>query len=73
MEFLLGAVYGGSRSAILLNIPGAPAAVATSFDGYPLAKKGLAGEAIGIATIASVIGEFLGIVALALFAPAVSK
>ncbi len=68
-----GAVYGGSRSAILLNIPGAPAAVATSFDGYPLAKKGLAGEAIGIATIASVIGEFLGIIALALFAPAVSK
>ena len=35
----IGGVYGGSRSAILLNIPGAPAAVATALDGYPLAKK----------------------------------
>ncbi|MBP3927564.1 MAG: tripartite tricarboxylate transporter permease, partial [Clostridium sp.] len=34
----VGGVYGGSRSAILLNIPGAPAAVATTFDGYPMAK-----------------------------------
>src|SRR4030043_2204794 len=39
----VGGVYGGSRSAILLNIPGAPAAVATAFDGYPLAKLGEAG------------------------------
>ncbi|WFA07873.1 tripartite tricarboxylate transporter permease [Tissierella sp. Yu-01] len=68
-----GAVYGGSRSAILLNIPGAPAAVATSFDGYPLAKKGLAGQAIGVATVQSVLGGFMGIIALAFFAPAVSK
>ncbi|MEG1909216.1 MAG: tripartite tricarboxylate transporter permease, partial [Oscillospiraceae bacterium] len=42
----VGGVYGGSRSAIMLNIPGAPAAVATTFDGYPLAKKGEAGKAI---------------------------
>ena len=68
-----GAVYGGSRSAILLNIPGAPAAVATSFDGYPLAKKGLAGQAIGIATVQSVLGGFIGVIALAFFAPVVSK
>lgn len=68
-----GAVYGGSRSAILLNIPGAPAAVATSFDGYPLAKKGLAGEAIGIATVQSVLGGFIGVIALIFFAPAVSE
>ncbi|MEG1716348.1 MAG: tripartite tricarboxylate transporter permease, partial [Lachnospiraceae bacterium] len=52
----VGAVYGGSRSAILLNIPGAPAAVATALDGYPMAKKGLAGEAMGIVTAQSVIG-----------------
>ena len=45
-----GGVYGGSRSAILLNIPGAPAAVATGFDGYPLAKLGEAGIAIGRAS-----------------------
>ena len=40
----LGGVYGGSRSAILLNIPGAPAAIATALDGYPLAKRGEAGH-----------------------------
>ncbi len=42
-----GGVYGGSRSSILLNIPGAPAAIATSFDGYPLAKLGEAGKPSG--------------------------
>lgn len=67
-----GVVYGGSRSAILLNIPGAPAAVATSLDGYPLAKKGLAGEAIGISTVQSVIGGILGVIALMIAAPAIS-
>ncbi|MCW4628668.1 tripartite tricarboxylate transporter permease [Marinomonas rhodophyticola] len=36
----MGGVYGGSRTAILLNIPGAPSAIATALDGYPLAKKG---------------------------------
>lgn len=69
----VGAVFGGSRSAILLNIPGAPAAVATSLDGYPLAKKGLAGEAMGVATTQSFIGTVLGIIALALCAPPVAK
>ncbi|MEG0793362.1 MAG: tripartite tricarboxylate transporter permease [Lachnospiraceae bacterium] len=69
----VGAVYGGSRSAILLNIPGAPAAVATALDGYPMAKKGLAGEAMGIVTAQSVIGTVIGVVALACFAPLVSK
>lgn len=68
-----GVVYGGSRSAILLNIPGAPAAVATALDGYPLAKKGLAGKAIGITTVASVIGGLVGVLFLAVFAPLVSS
>ncbi|MCJ7837323.1 tripartite tricarboxylate transporter permease [Cuneatibacter sp. NSJ-177] len=69
----VGAVYGGSRSAILLNIPGAPAAVATALDGYPMAQKGEAGRAMGIATTQSVIGTLIGVVALACFAPLVSK
>ena len=69
----VGAVYGGSRSAILLNIPGAPAAVATALDGYPMALKGEAGRAMGIVTSQSAIGTLLGIVALAFFAPVVSK
>ena len=53
--------------------PGAPAAVATGFDGYPLAKLGEAGQAIGLATTASVIGGFLGIIALATAAPVISE
>ena len=69
----VGAVFGGSRSAILLNIPGAPAAVATSLDGYQLAKKGLAGQAMGLATTQSVIGTLLGIIVLATCTPLVSK
>lgn len=68
-----GGVYGGSRSSILLNIPGAPAAIATSFDGYPLAKLGEAGTAIGIATVESVLGGFIGILVLAIGAPFVSE
>ncbi|SCZ79316.1 tripartite tricarboxylate transporter permease [Acidaminobacter hydrogenoformans] len=69
----VGAVYGGSRSAILLNIPGAPAAVATALDGYPMALKGEAGRAMGIVTSQSAIGTLIGIIALAFFAPVVSK
>ncbi|MCP4237782.1 MAG: tripartite tricarboxylate transporter permease [Aestuariibacter sp.] len=68
-----GGVYGGSRTAILLNIPGAPGAIATAFDGYPLAKKGEAGEAIGLSTVMSVMGGFIGILALAIAAPAISE
>ena len=45
----VGAIYGGSRSAILLNIPGTPASAATSLDGYPLARRGEAGYAMALA------------------------
>lgn len=68
-----GGVYGGARSGILLNIPGAPAAVASAFDGFPLAKMGLAGEAMGLSTTQSVIGDFIGIIILALFAPLIAQ
>ena len=68
-----GGVYGGARSGILLNIPGAPAAVASAFDGYPLAKMGLAGEAMGLSTTQAVIGNFLGILVLAFFAPLIAQ
>jgi putative tricarboxylic transport membrane protein len=67
-----GGVYGGARSAILLNIPGAPASVAAAFDGYPLAKLGLAGEAMGLSTTQACIGMFIGLVCLALGAPLIS-
>jgi putative tricarboxylic transport membrane protein len=68
-----GGVYGGSRSAILVNIPGAPAAIATGFDGYPMAMRGEAGLAIGVATVQSVVGGFIGLGALILAAPPISE
>ena len=65
----VGAIYGGSRSAILLNIPGTPASAASCLDGYALAQQGLAGRAMGIATSGSVLGTLIGIFALAAFTP----
>lgn len=72
MGVYVGGVYGGSRAAILLNIPGAPSAVASTFDGYPLALRGEAGQAIGVATMVSVIGSLVGLAALRFASPAVS-
>jgi putative tricarboxylic transport membrane protein len=69
----IGAIYGGSRSAILLNIPGTPANAATCVDGYPLAKQGLAGRAIGIATTGSFLGSVIGLVIMAAFTPWLGK
>ena len=69
----MGGVYGGSRTAILLNIPGAPSAVVTALDGYPLAKIGEAGRAIGLSTVMSFIGGLVGIVVLMVAAPVISE
>jgi putative tricarboxylic transport membrane protein len=69
MCMYIGAIYGGSRSAILLNIPGTPANAATTLEGYPLAKQGRAGRAIGIATTGSFIGSVIGMLFLAFFTP----
>jgi putative tricarboxylic transport membrane protein len=65
----VGAIYGGSRSAILLNIPGTPASAASCLDGHALARQGLAGRAMGIATSGSVLGTLIGMFFLALFTP----
>ncbi|MBQ6866542.1 MAG: tripartite tricarboxylate transporter permease, partial [Clostridia bacterium] len=56
-----GSVYGGSISAILLNTPGTPAAAATVFDGYPLAKGGQAGRALSMSVLASTGGGLIGV------------
>ena len=55
-----GAIYSGSITAVMLNIPGTPAAVATTLDGFPLAKQGKAREAVGTVTWASFFGEWIG-------------
>src|SRR5690606_18376983 len=68
----VGGVYGGSRTATLLNIPGAPWSVTTAFVGYPLAQRGEAGKAIGLSTVMSVIGGIMGTVVLAGTAPYLS-
>ncbi|QPC44210.1 tripartite tricarboxylate transporter permease [Kaustia mangrovi] len=65
--------YGGSITAILVNAPGAPAAAATAFDGYPLAQKGRAGKALGIAAVASAIGGMFSVVVLIVAAPLLSR
>ncbi|MCG8402791.1 MAG: tripartite tricarboxylate transporter permease [Firmicutes bacterium] len=64
-----GAVYGGSISAILLNIPGAPANIATIFDGYPMAVKGEGNKALLTSVISSFHGGTISAVALILIAP----
>ncbi len=69
----VGAIYGGSRTAILLNIPGTAANAAACLDGFALAQKGQAGRAMGIATTGSVVGSLFGIVCLALFTPSLGE
>jgi len=69
----VGAIYGGSRSAILLNIPGTPASAATSLDGYPLAKQGKAQYAMGLATVGSAMGTMVGILLLVMVAPPLAE
>jgi putative tricarboxylic transport membrane protein len=69
----VGAIYGGSRSAILLNIPGTPANAATTLDGFPLARRGEAGRAMGIATTGSFLGTMIGIFFLATIAPVLAE
>lgn len=64
-----GSVYGGSIPAILINVPGAPASVATTFDGYPMTEKGEGRKALEVATIASVCGGLFGMAMLVFFAP----
>jgi len=68
-----GAIFGGSFSAILINTPGTPSAIATTFDGYPMAKKGESYRAIATATISSVIGGLIGVFFLIFLSPLLSK
>ena len=68
-----GSVYGGSISAILINIPGTPSAIATGMDGYPMCQQGRAGEAIGISTIASAFGGFFSVIILSISAPLIAS
>jgi putative tricarboxylic transport membrane protein len=68
-----GAMYGGSTTSILVNIPGEAASVVTCIDGYQMAKQGRAGPALGISAFGSFIGGTLGVVAVMLISPILAE
>ncbi|OIQ50699.1 Tripartite tricarboxylate transporter TctA family protein [Pseudodesulfovibrio hydrargyri] len=68
-----GAIYGGSFAAILVNTPGTPSAIATTFDGFPMAKRGDGDLAVTCGTIASVVGGVIGALFLLFFAPMLAE
>jgi putative tricarboxylic transport membrane protein len=65
--------YAGAITAILINTPGTPAAAATCLDGFPMAQRGEAGRALGMATVASTIGGIFSVVVLMFTAPALAR
>ena len=72
MGVYIGAMFGGSRSSILINTPGDGAALAATFDGYPMAMKGRAESALAISAIASLIGGTIAAVLMTLLAEPVA-
>jgi putative tricarboxylic transport membrane protein len=68
-----GAMYGGSTTSILVNIPGEAASVVTCIDGYQMAKQGRAGPALGISAFGSFIGGTFGVVAVMLISPILAE
>jgi len=68
-----GAIYGGSISAILINIPGTPASAASCADGYALSQKGRAGPTLGLAAVLSFVGGTISVVILVIFAPLIAR
>ena len=68
-----GALFGGAITSILFNIPGEPWSVATTFDGYPMAQQGRAGEALTAAFTSSFVGAFVAVVMITFLAPSVAQ
>ena len=68
-----GALFGGAITSILFNIPGEPWSVATTFDGYPLAQQGRAGEALTAAFTSSFVGALVAVVMITFLSPVVAK
>lgn len=69
----VSATFAGAITAILINTPGTPAAAATCFDGFPLAQRGEAGRALGIAVIASTFGGIFSVIVLSIAAPLMAR
>ena len=73
VSLYIGGVSGGLIAAVMLNIPGTPSSIATTFDGYPLAVKGQAGKALGIGIFFSFIGTLFGVTVLVFVAPPLAE
>jgi len=69
----VSATFAGSITAILINTPGTAAAAATTFDGYPLAQRGEAGRALGVAVVSSTIGGIFSVIVLCVAAPMLAR
>ena len=69
----VSATFAGSITAILINTPGTAAAAATTFDGYPLAQRGEAGRALGIAVVSSTVGGVFSVIVLCIAAPMLAR
>src|SRR3569832_2216757 len=67
-----GALFGGAITSVLFNIPGEPWSVATTFDGYPMAQKGQAGQALTAAFTSSFVGALFAVIVITLVAPLVA-
>jgi putative tricarboxylic transport membrane protein len=68
-----GALFGGAITSVLFNIPGEPWSVATTFDGYPLAQQGKAGEALTAAFTSSFIGALVAVIVITFLSPVIAK
>src|ERR1700741_3137027 len=68
-----GALFGGAITSVLFNIPGEPWSVATTFDGYPMAQQGRAGEALTAAFTSSFVGALFAVIMITLIAPLVAS
>jgi putative tricarboxylic transport membrane protein len=68
-----GALFGGAITSVLFNIPGEPWSVATTFDGYPLARKGKAGQALTAAFTSSFVGALFATLLITFFAPVLAE
>src|SRR6202163_3979589 len=68
-----GALFGGAITSILFNIPGEPWSVATPFDGYPLAQKGKAGQALTAAFTSSFFGALVGVLLITFLSPVIAR
>lgn len=77
MYFLIaitgGAIIGGIVPAIMINVPGDPPNIVTVLDGYPMARKGEGGRALGAAATASILGDFVGIIVMIILLPFIQK